>query len=76
MQKEKIHMAAIIDEHGGFEGIVIHGRPTWRISRGHLGWKDEEEQDIRVLVSNRVVEMSGRMDIEEAFDFLKLGRCR
>lgn len=72
MQKEKIHMAAIIDEHGGFEGIVTMEDLLEELVGDIWDESDEEEQDIRVLVSNRVVEMSGRMDIEEAFDFLKL----
>lgn len=72
MQKDKIHMAAIIDEHGGFEGLVTMEDLLEELVGDIWDESDEEEQDIRVLVKGQVVEMSGRMDLEDAFEFLKL----
>lgn len=72
MQREKLHMAAIIDEHGGFEGIVTMEDILEELVGDIWDETDEEEHDIRVIVKNRVYEFSGRTDLDDAFDFLKL----
>lgn len=72
MQKAKIHMAAIIDEHGGFEGIVTMEDILEELVGDIWDESDEIEQDIRALVKNKVYEISGRIDLDDAFNFLKL----
>lgn len=72
MQKEKLHMAAIIDEHGGFEGIVTMEDILEELVGDIWDESDEIEQDIRALVKNKVFEINGRIDLDEAFEFLDL----
>lgn len=72
MQKEKLHMAAIIDEHGGFEGIVTMEDILEELVGDIWDESDEIEQDIRALVKNKVFEINGRIDLDDAFEFLNL----
>lgn len=72
MQKEKKHMAAIIDEHGGLEGIVTMEDILEELVGEIWDESDEIESEIKVLERNKIYEVSGRCSLDKIFEFLKI----
>lgn len=72
MQKQKKHMAAIIDEHGGLEGIVTMEDILEELVGEIWDESDEVEQDIKIIERNKTIEVSGRASIDKIFEFLNI----
>ena len=72
MQHDKIHMAAIIDEHGGLEGIVTMEDILEELVGDIWDESDEIEYEVRSINKGTEYEMLGKTDIDKAFDILKL----
>lgn len=72
MQKEKKHMAAIIDEHGGLEGIVTMEDILEELVGEIWDESDEVESEIKILERNKIYEVSGRCSLDKIFNLLKI----
>lgn len=72
MQKEKKHMAAIIDEHGGLEGIVTMEDILEELVGEIWDESDDVEQDIKIIERNKSIEVNGRTSIDKVFKFLNI----
>ena len=68
MQKNKTHMAAVIDEHGGLEGIVTMEDLLEELVGDIWDESDEIEHEIRVIEKNKSYEVLGRTYLEEVFE--------
>ncbi|MGM0369685.1 MAG: hemolysin family protein [Bacillota bacterium] len=64
LKKEKIHMAIILDEYGGTEGLVTIEDLLEEIVGDIQDEYDEEEKLIKETTDNRVI-VDGRVDIDE-----------
>lgn len=70
MQKEKKHMAAIIDEHGGLEGIVTMEDILEQLVGDIWDESDDIEQDIKIIERNKLLEVNGKASLDKIFTFL------
>lgn len=70
MQREKKHMAAIIDEHGGLEGIVTMEDILEQLVGEIWDESDEVEQEIKIIERDKLIEVSGKASLEKIFTFL------
>lgn len=70
MQREKKHMAAIIDEHGGLEGIVTMEDVLEQLVGEIWDESDEVEQDIKIIERNKTIEVNGKASLDKIFTFL------
>ncbi|WP_200813100.1 hemolysin family protein [Helcococcus massiliensis] len=72
MQKEKVHMSAIIDEHGGFEGIITMEDLLEELVGDIWDETDDEDSESKISVQKGSIEISGMTDLDDAFEFLGL----
>ena len=72
MQHDKIHMAAIIDEHGGLEGIVTMEDILEELVGEIWDESDEIEYEVRSINKGWGYEILGKTDIDKAFEILQL----
>lgn len=72
MQRNKIHMAAIIDEHGGLEGIVTMEDILEELVGDIWDESDEIEYEVRSKNRGKEFEILGKTDIDKAFEILHL----
>lgn len=69
MQKEKIHMAVVVDEYGQTEGIICMEDILEEIVGNIFDENDEDEQDIVKFLDGYVVDgMAELQDLEEILD--------
>lgn len=71
MQKEKKHMAVIIDEHGGMEGIVTMEDLLEELVGEIWDETDDIELDIHTVIRGKTYIASGRCPLDKAFEILK-----
>jgi len=64
LKKEKIHMAIILDEYGGTEGLVTIEDLLEEIVGDIQDEYDEEEKLIKETTNNKII-VDGRVDIDE-----------
>lgn len=71
LQKNKTHLAIIIDEYGGTAGIVTLEDLIEEIMGNIFDEDDEEEKDIEVIDENTYI-LNGSISLEEVEDYLKI----
>ncbi|WP_199615072.1 hemolysin family protein [Paenibacillus alkalitolerans] len=71
LQKNKVHMAVVIDEYGGTAGIVTIEDLLEEIVGSILDEHDEEERAVEKLDENTYL-MEGTMSLDEVQEYLKI----
>ncbi|MFO7295976.1 MAG: hemolysin family protein [Clostridia bacterium] len=71
MQKNKVHMAVVIDEYGGTEGIVTIEDLMEEIVGNIFDEYDEEEKDFEKIDENTYI-FNGTINIDEVQDFFNV----
>lgn len=71
MQKNKVHMAVVIDEYGGTEGIVTIEDLMEEIVGNIFDEYDEEEKDFEKIDENTYV-FNGTINLDEVQDFFNI----
>lgn len=72
MQREKKHMAVIIDEHGGMEGIVTMEDLLEELVGEIWDETDSVELGIHTVVKGKTFIASGRCALDKAFEVLNI----
>lgn len=71
LQESKYHMAILIDEYGGFSGIVTIEDLIEEVMGNIFDEYDDYEQDLKKIDANTYL-VSGSLSIDELNEFLKL----
>lgn len=72
MQREKKHMAVIVDEHGGVEGIATMEDVLEELVGEIWDETDEVETDIQTVVKGKTYLASGKATLEKVFSRIGL----